>query len=103
MTFLKQVILVRTDINMSKGKVAAQVAHAAVDATLSANKKLVSKWRSTGMKKITLKAESEEGPTYPSEAEGSPMKSEGRRHCRGKAKRIIAFILIFNGIREIRS
>lgn len=60
MTYLKQVILVRTDIKMSKGKVAAQVAHAAVDATLSANKKLVSKWRSTGMKKITLKAESEE-------------------------------------------
>jgi len=56
---LKQVILVRKDIKMSKGKTAAQVAHAAVEATLKADKSLVSKWRQTGMKKITLSAQSE--------------------------------------------
>lgn len=60
MAELKQVILVRSDLKMSKGKVAAQVAHAAVDATLQSNKKLVDKWRSMGMKKITLKVNSEE-------------------------------------------
>lgn len=60
MGYLKQVILVRTDIKMSKGKVAAQVAHAAVNAALSVNKKLLKNWRETGMKKITLKVESEE-------------------------------------------
>ena len=60
MSELKQVILVRTDIKMSKGKTAAQVAHASVEATLSSNKKLVSKWRSLGMKKITLKVDSED-------------------------------------------
>lgn len=59
MSELKQVILVRTDIKMSKGKAAAQVAHAAVEAALNANKKLLSNWRSSGMKKITLKVESE--------------------------------------------
>lgn len=58
MTNLKQVILVRTDIKMSKGKVAAQVAHGAVNCALSANKKLLKNWQSTGMKKITLKVES---------------------------------------------
>ena len=58
MTNLKQVILIRTDINMSKGKVAAQVAHGAVNCALSANKKLLKNWQSTGMKKITLKVES---------------------------------------------
>lgn len=58
MAELKQVILVRTDIKMSKGKAAAQVAHAAVDATLNSNKKLVSNWRNQGMKKITLSVES---------------------------------------------
>jgi PTH2 family peptidyl-tRNA hydrolase len=58
MSDLKQVILMRTDLKMSKGKMIAQGAHASVDATLSANKKLVSKWRSIGMKKIALKVES---------------------------------------------
>ena len=48
----------RTDIKMSKGKVVAQGAHASVDATLSANNKLVKKWKSAGMKKIALRVES---------------------------------------------
>ena len=60
MSQLKQVLLIRTDIKMSKGKVAAQAAHASVDAVLNANKKLLKKWRSEGMKKITLKVESKE-------------------------------------------
>jgi len=59
MSELKQVILVRDDLKMSKGKAAAQVAHASVDAVLSANKKLISNWRETGMKKVTLKVDSE--------------------------------------------
>ena len=59
MAELKQVILVRTDLKMSKGKAAAQVAHAAVEATLKSNKKLVSNWRTFGMKKITLKVADE--------------------------------------------
>ena len=58
MANLKQVILVRTDIKMSKGKVAAQVAHAAVNCALTVNKKLLKNWMSSGMKKITLKVES---------------------------------------------
>lgn len=58
MSDLKQVILMRSDLKMSKGKMIAQGAHASVDAVLSTNKKLVSKWRSVGMKKITLKVES---------------------------------------------
>lgn len=59
MSELKQVILVRKDVKMSKGKVAAQVAHAAVEAVLKSDKKMVSKWREAGMKKITLKVDSE--------------------------------------------
>ncbi len=60
MSNLKQVLLIRTDLNMSKGKIAAQASHAAVEATLQSNKKLLSKWRSEGMKKIALKVESKE-------------------------------------------
>jgi PTH2 family peptidyl-tRNA hydrolase len=58
MSELKQVILLRTDLNMSKGKMIAQGAHASVDAVLSSNKKLVSKWRLMGMKKIALRVDS---------------------------------------------
>ena len=56
---LKQVILVRTDIKMSKGKAAAQVAHAAVEAVLKSERSLVQSWRNMGMKKVTLKVTSE--------------------------------------------
>lgn len=54
---LKQVILIRADLKMSKGKIAAQASHAAVDAVLSSNKKMISKWKGEGMKKIALKVE----------------------------------------------
>ena len=60
MSELKQVILIRKDLNMSKGKIAAQAGHACVDATLSSNKKLIDSWRKQGMKKIALKVENEE-------------------------------------------
>jgi PTH2 family peptidyl-tRNA hydrolase len=60
MSELKQVLLIRKDLGMSKGKIAAQAAHASVDAVLSANKKLINNWRSQGMKKIALKVESEQ-------------------------------------------
>ncbi len=53
----KQVILVRKDLNLSKGKLAAQVAHASVEATLNSNKQKVLNWRKTGMKKVILKVE----------------------------------------------
>ena len=51
----KQAILVRTDLKMGKGKIAAQVAHASVDATLKAPKAIVKKWRDAGMGKIVCK------------------------------------------------
>ena len=56
---LKQIILVRTDIKMSSGKIAAQVAHGAVEAVLKSDSSIVSKWRQAGMKKITLKVNSQ--------------------------------------------
>jgi len=52
---VKQVILVRADLKMPKGKLAAQVAHASVDAVLSSKRKMVKLWKSLGMKKICLK------------------------------------------------
>ncbi len=51
----KQVILVRQDLKLPKGKLAAQVSHASVDALLKSHKDDVSAWRKEGMKKVVLK------------------------------------------------
>jgi PTH2 family peptidyl-tRNA hydrolase len=53
---LKQVILVRKDLKLPKGKMAAQVAHASLEAALKSKK--ISAWRSGGAKKIVLYVES---------------------------------------------
>ena len=51
----KQVILVRNDLKLPKGKMSAQSAHAAVEAVLKSKKTTVKKWRDTGSKKVVLK------------------------------------------------
>lgn len=55
----KQVILVRQDLKLPKGKIAAQAAHAAVEAVLKSDKDTVKKWRAEGMMKIVLKVADE--------------------------------------------
>ncbi|MBI2146320.1 peptidyl-tRNA hydrolase [Candidatus Woesearchaeota archaeon] len=55
----KQVILVRQDLKLPKGKLAAQVAHASVDAVLKSDKKIVNAWMQEGMAKIVLKVKDE--------------------------------------------
>ena len=52
---MKQVILVRDDLKLPKGKMAAQCSHAAVEAVLKSDKDKVKKWRASGMMKIVLK------------------------------------------------
>jgi len=56
---LKQVILVRKDLKLSKGKMAAQVAHAALDAALNSEKSVMQDWLHAGGKKIVLGVEDE--------------------------------------------
>ncbi len=55
----KQVILVRKDLKLPPGKLAAQVAHAAVDCALKADKKIISSWKNGGEKKIVLQVANE--------------------------------------------
>ncbi|MBS3169246.1 peptidyl-tRNA hydrolase Pth2 [Candidatus Woesearchaeota archaeon] len=56
---LKQVILVRQDLKLPKGKLAAQAAHASVEAVLKSDPKNVKAWRNEGMAKIVLKVKDE--------------------------------------------
>jgi len=52
---MKQVIIVRQDLKLPKGKMSAQVAHASVEAAMKSDKKMVSEWRLSGAKKVVLK------------------------------------------------
>ena len=54
MTELKQVILVRKDLKLPKGKMSAQCAHASSKALLKSDSSVVSEWDDSGMKKIIL-------------------------------------------------
>ena len=56
----KQVILVRQDLKLDKGKMAAQVAHASVEAVLRSDKDIIKNWCDKGMKKVVLKVKSKE-------------------------------------------
>ncbi len=59
---IKQVILLRMDLPMGKGKLVAQGSHASLDAYLDAVSKMPAiarKWHGQGMPKVALKVESE--------------------------------------------
>jgi PTH2 family peptidyl-tRNA hydrolase len=53
----KQVIIVRNELKLPKGKLAAQVAHASVEATRKCTKSTLEEWYSQGMPKVVLKVE----------------------------------------------
>jgi PTH2 family peptidyl-tRNA hydrolase len=55
----KQVILLREDLKLSRGKAGAQIAHASVGAVLKSHKDDIKKWQDQGMKKIVLKVKDE--------------------------------------------
>ena len=60
---IKQVIVVRVDLNMSVGKSIAQAAHASLDSYLQAKKsnpRIAKKWIDGDGKKIVLKVDDEE-------------------------------------------
>ncbi len=57
---MKQSIVVRSDLDMSKGKLAAQVAHASLKAYKKSPTEIKEKWEREGARKIVLKVDKEE-------------------------------------------
>lgn len=76
----KMVIVVRNDVKMGKGKVAAQVGHAAVQCALYAEKKdrkSFDAWYNTGQAKVVLKVDSlDELKRYMAEARSVGLHTE---------------------------
>jgi peptidyl-tRNA hydrolase, PTH2 family len=59
MSKIKQVMVMREDLGMSPGKLAAQTAHASLSAYDKANKHDIDKWKREGTTKIVLGVGSE--------------------------------------------
>ncbi len=55
----KQAIIIRNDLQMGKGKIAAQASHASLQSYLKTDEETRDEWEAEGMKKITLKVNSE--------------------------------------------
>ena len=57
---MKQVLLVRDDLSMSRGKAIAQDSHASVNAVQQTDEDVISEWLDEGGKKIVLRVSSSE-------------------------------------------
>lgn len=57
---MKQVIVMRTDLKMGKGKIAAQACHASLNCYKNADKSKIKAWELSGQKKVVLKISSKE-------------------------------------------
>ncbi|MBI2545422.1 MAG: peptidyl-tRNA hydrolase [Candidatus Aenigmarchaeota archaeon] len=55
----KQVIILRKDVGMDKGKMIAHAIHAAIDSMRDTDDEIVKKWDKEGSKKVVLKINSE--------------------------------------------
>lgn len=56
---MKQVIVARRDLDMGTGKLAAQVAHAALSAAEKADDSTRRTWKTDGQRKVVLRADDE--------------------------------------------
>lgn len=54
----KQVIILRKDVGMDKGKMIVHAIHAAIDSMRNSDEEIIKKWEKEGSKKIVLKINS---------------------------------------------
>lgn len=67
---MKQVIVARRDLGMGTGKLAAQVAHASLSAFEKTDPEIGAEWRSSGQRKVVLRADSANALTELAEEAG---------------------------------
>jgi PTH2 family peptidyl-tRNA hydrolase len=84
----KQAIVVRTDLDLGKGKLAAQVAHAAVGAMKNSGRSALKKWEREGSKKVVLKV--------------SSLIKLKSIHNKSKAAKIPTFLVRDAGLTQLR-
>jgi len=84
----KQVIIVRQDLKLPKGKLAVQVAHASVNCALACSDKKVRKWKKQGAKKIVLKVKT--------------LHQLKKYHELAKKKRIVTRLISDAGLTTVR-
>lgn len=73
MTEYKQVIVVRTDLDLSEGKLAAQVSHASLGSYKKSNSEVRGEWGSSGSKKVVLAAGDEKLEELLQDAKGNKI------------------------------
>ena len=57
---MKQVIIMRADLKMSSGKLAAQACHASIGAYKKADNRIIKEWELEGGKKVVVQVKSQE-------------------------------------------
>jgi len=73
----KMVFVVRQDLKMGKGKIAAQCCHAAIGAYATADAASIRRWNTRGCAKVALKVKTEEGMLACARA----CRAAGLNHC----------------------
>lgn len=83
---LKQVIILRKDLNMRKGKMVAQGAHGAVMCALLSESDILNAWLKDGQKKITVGCRS--------------LEELSKLDVKAKEANLQAFLVTDNGLTE---
>lgn len=85
----KQVIIIRRDIDMGKGKLISHALHSAMGSMRLADEQIVKKWESEGAKKVVLKIKD--------------LKELSSIHKKLKEKKIPCYLVKDAGLTQLKS
>lgn len=85
----KQAIVVRKDLKIGKGKLAAHVAHASLGAVEGVDEKVLEKWKREGGKKVVLKVDD--------------LKELEKLHKKVKAAKLPCYLVRDAGLTQLKT